>query len=124
MKKKRADYLSLRNDMMGARMTTPFEAFLSTAYVSAFLVGAVAAVVIGVLSYVLRVPEMVKYHGTLPASIVALSDYRLIFGTIVIFIFSLLVFGGITYLVFLFSRVTRMSRCFPAMGLNSWVEVS
>jgi flagellar protein FlaJ len=102
LKRKREDYLSLRNDMMGARMTTPFEAFLSTAYVSAFLVGAVTALLIGLFSYVFRVPEMVKYRGTLPEFIVALSDYRLIFGTVVIFLFSLLVFGGITYLIFLF----------------------
>jgi flagellar protein FlaJ len=101
MKSKREDYLSLRNDMMGARMTLPFEAYLSTAYFTSFLVGTVAAVIIGVFSYIFRVPEMIKYHGTLPEFIVALSDYRLIFGTLAIFIFSLLVFGGLTYLIYL-----------------------
>jgi flagellar protein FlaJ len=101
MKAKRVDYLSLRKNMMGARMTVPFEAYLSTAYCTSFVVGAIAAVIIGVISYLFRIPEMVKYHGTLPAFIVELSDYRLLFGTIIIFIFSLLVFGGITYLIYL-----------------------
>lgn len=30
--------LSLRNDMVGARMTTPFEAYLATAYVTSIMV--------------------------------------------------------------------------------------
>jgi flagellar protein FlaJ len=101
MKKKRADHLSLRNDMLGARMRTPFEAYLSTATISSVIVGLLFALIIGLVSWVLRVPEMITYKGALPASIVALSDYRLIVGTLAITIFSLLVFGGITYVIFL-----------------------
>lgn len=101
MKVKRADYLSLRNDMMGARMKIPFEAYLSTAYVTSILVGLVAALFIGIVSYLLKIPEMIKYQGQLPEFIVALSDLRLLFGTIVIVIFSLCVFGGITYLIYM-----------------------
>lgn len=101
MKAKRADYLNLRNDMMGARMKIPFEAYLSTAYVTSLLVGLVAAVFIGFFSYLLKIPEMVKYQGQLPEFIIGLSEFRLLFGTIVIVIFSLCVFGGITYLIYI-----------------------
>jgi flagellar protein FlaJ len=101
MKKKRADYVSLRNDILGARMRTPFEAYLATAYISSIIVGLLFALVIGVVSWLFRIPEMITYKGALPASIVAFSDYRLIIGTLVLTIFSLLIFGGITYAIFL-----------------------
>jgi len=34
MKAKREDYAALRNDLISARFRTPFEVYLSTAYVS------------------------------------------------------------------------------------------
>ncbi|MCC7566457.1 MAG: secretion system protein, partial [Methanomicrobiaceae archaeon] len=101
MKSKRADYVKLRNDLMQARITTPFEAYLATAYVTSVAVGLIFAVIIGFLTYFLRLPEMIVYRGALPAVFVALSDYRLLIGTIVITIFSLAIFGGITYMIFM-----------------------
>jgi flagellar protein FlaJ len=101
MKGKRGKFLQLRNNMMGARMTVPFEAYMATAYVSAVIVGLVAAAVIGFFTWILEIPEMIQYRGAVPPFIAALSDYRLILGTIIITIFSLLVFGGITYFIFL-----------------------
>lgn len=82
-------------------MNTPFEAYLATAYVSSIAVGLVAAVLIGLLTYFLRVPEMITYRGAVPEFIYALNDYKLIIGTIIITILSLLIFGGIVYLIFL-----------------------
>ena len=101
LKKKRGDFVQLRNDLTGARMNTPFEAYLATAYVSSIVVGLVAAAFIGLLTYLLRVPEMITYKGAVPAFLYALNDYKLLLGTIVITILSLLIFGGITYLIFL-----------------------
>ena len=101
LKKKRGDYVSLRNDMTGARMNTPFEAYLATAYVSSVLVGLVAAAFIGLLAYLLRVPEMITYRGAVPEFVYALNDYKMLLGTIAITVISLLIFGGITYLIFL-----------------------
>lgn len=103
LKKKRGDYISLRNDLMGgARMTTPFEAYLATAYVSSVAVGGlVAAVLIGLLTYLLRVPDMIVYRGAVPQVLYALNDYKMLLGTAAITIISLLVFGGLTYLIFL-----------------------
>ena len=101
LKEKRGEFISLRNDLMGARMNTPFEAYLATAYVSSVVVGLVAAVVIGLLTYLLRVPEMISYHGAVPEIFYALNDYKLLLGTVVITVLSLLIFGGIAYLIFL-----------------------
>jgi len=101
LKGKRGDYVSLRNDLMGARMNTPFEAYLATAYVSSVAVGLVAAMLIGLLTYLLRVPEMIVYRGAVPEFFYALNDYKMLLGTIAITVFSLLIFGGITYLIFL-----------------------
>ena len=39
MKAKREDYSQLRNDIISARLKTPFEVYLSTAFVSSILVG-------------------------------------------------------------------------------------
>jgi len=101
MKPLRGKYMKLRSDMMEARLSTPFEAYLSTAYITALVVGLVAAVFIGLITWLLRLPDMIVYRGALPEIFLAFSGYRLIFGTIVITILSLLIFGGITYFVFL-----------------------
>ncbi len=101
MKAKRDDYVTLRNDLLSARFKTPFEVYLSTAYVSSIIVGLSAAVVIGVISWVFQLPMLVKYNGEVPEILVGLSAYSLVIGTILITIFSLLIFGGLTYLVFI-----------------------
>lgn len=101
LKEKRGEFIKLRNDLVGARMNTPFEAYLATAYVSSVIVGLVAAVIIGLLTYLLRVPEMITYRGAVPEFLYALNDYKLLLGTIIITLISLAIFGGTTYLVFL-----------------------
>jgi flagellar protein FlaJ len=101
MKAKREDYAALRNDLISARFKTPFEVYLSTAYVSAILVGLLSAFVIGIISWILQVPNLIKYKGEVPEVLVGLSAHTLIIGTVVITIFSLLVFGGLTYLAFI-----------------------
>jgi flagellar protein FlaJ len=101
MKAKREDYAALRNDLISARFKTPFEVYLSTAYISAILVGLSGAVVLGVFSWVLEIPNMIKYKGEVPEFLVGLSAHTLLIGTVIITIFSLLVFGGLTYLVFI-----------------------
>jgi archaeal flagellar protein FlaJ len=81
MKAKRESYVTLRNDLLSARFKTPFEVYLSTAYISSIIVGLSAAVVIGIITWVFQLPLLITYK--------------------VITIFSLLVFGGLTYLVFI-----------------------
>ncbi|MDD1655977.1 MAG: type II secretion system F family protein [Methanomicrobiales archaeon] len=100
-KKRREEFLQLRNNLIRARITSPFEAYLATAWISSFLGGLVAAVLLGLLSYLLRVPEMITYKGTLPDFFVNMSDYRLIIGTVITFLLALLLFGGLIYLIFM-----------------------
>ena len=101
MKAKREDYAALRNDLISARFKTPFEVYLSTAYISAILVGLSGAVVLGIISWVFELPNLIKYKGEVPEFMVGLSAHTLLIGTVFITIFSLLVFGGLTYLVFI-----------------------
>jgi flagellar protein FlaJ len=101
MKAKRESYVTLRNDLLSARFKTPFEVYLSTAYVSSIIVGLSAAIVIGVITWVFQLPTLITYKGAVPEFLVGLSAYSLVIGTIIITIFSLLVFGGLTYLVFI-----------------------
>ena len=101
VKTKREDYAALRNDLISARFKTPFEIYLSTAYVSSIIVGFSFAIVIGIVSWVFQLPNLIKYKGAVPEILVGLSAYSLVIGTIFITIFSLLVFGGLTYLVFI-----------------------
>ncbi|HUH78614.1 MAG TPA: type II secretion system F family protein [Methanoregula sp.] len=101
MKDKREQYGQLRNDLLAARFKTPFEVYLSTAYLSAIIVGLTAAVFIGLITWVLKLPNLIKYRGAVPEPLVGLSAYSLILGTIFITIFSLLVFGGLTYVAFI-----------------------
>jgi archaeal flagellar protein FlaJ len=100
-KKKREEFIQLRNNLMRARFTTPFEAYLSTAWVSAFLGGFAASILLGMLSLLLRIPEMIEYKGTLPEFFYGLSDYRLIIGTVITFFLAFLVFYGIIYLIYM-----------------------
>ncbi|OPX64487.1 MULTISPECIES: type II secretion system F family protein [unclassified Methanoregula] len=102
MKAKREEYSQLRNDIISARMKTPFEVYLSTAVVCSVAVGLFAALVIGAFSWFLKLPALIKYKGAVPGFLVALTPYSLVIGTIFITIFSLIVFGGITYAIFLF----------------------
>jgi flagellar protein FlaJ len=101
VKTKRDDYVALRNDLISARFKTPFEVYLSTAYFSSIIVGFSFAIVIGIISWVFQLPTLIKYKGAVPEILVGLSAYSLVIGTIFITIFSLLVFGGLTYLVFI-----------------------
>jgi len=101
MKAKRDDYVTLRNDLLSARFKTPFEVYLSTAYVSSIIVGLSAALLIGIVTWIFQLPMLIKYNGEVPEIVVGLSAYSLLIGTIFITIFSLLVFGGLTYLVFM-----------------------
>jgi len=101
MKGRREEYAQLRNDLISARFKTPFEVYVSTAIVSAVLVGLLAAVFIGLFTYLLRLPLLIKYKGAVPDLVLALSPHILIVGTVVITVFSLLVFGGLTYAAFL-----------------------
>jgi len=102
MKAKREEYSQLRNDIISARMKTPFEVYLSTAVVCSVAVGLFAALLIGAFSWFLRLPALIKYKGAVPGFLVALTPYSLVIGTFLITIFSLLIFGGITYAIFLF----------------------
>ncbi|MDD1693046.1 MAG: type II secretion system F family protein [Methanoregula sp.] len=101
VKTKRDNYLSLRNDLISARFKTPFEVYLSTAYVTSIVVGLVFAFLIGIISWVFQLPALVKYKGEVPEVVASLSPYSIVLGTILITIFSLLVFGGLTYLAFI-----------------------
>ncbi|MCK9579683.1 MAG: type II secretion system F family protein [Methanoregula sp.] len=101
MKAKREEYSQLRNDLISARFKTPFEVYLSTAFVSSIIVGFLAAGFIGALSWILELPKLIQYKGAVPGPLVALSAHSLVIGTIAITIFSLLVFGGITYAIFI-----------------------
>jgi flagellar protein FlaJ len=101
MKAKRDQYIQLRSDLVSARSTTPFEVYISTALVSSVIVGLGMAVVIGAFTYLLNIPNMILYRGQVPQTIVELSKYSLVLGTIFALIFSLLFFGGFTYIAFL-----------------------
>jgi flagellar protein FlaJ len=101
MKAKREQYFQLRNDLTSARLKTSFEVYLSTAVVSSVFVGLISAVGLGFLTWFLKLPNIIKYKGEVPETVVFLSQNSLILGTVFVIIFSFLVFGGMTYVVLL-----------------------
>jgi len=100
-KKKRDEFLSLRTDMIRARMKTPFEVYISTAYVSAIIAGLLVAFMFSLITYLLRLPEIFVYKGNVPDIVIELSKYSMIIGTVFVLVISLLVVGGLTYSLFL-----------------------
>jgi archaeal flagellar protein FlaJ len=101
MKAKREQYSQLRNDLISARLKTPFEVYISTAVVSSIIVGLVSAVGLGLVTWFLKLPNLIKYKGEVPATMLFLNQYGLLLGTIFAVLFSLLVFGGVTYAIFI-----------------------
>ena len=101
MKAKREQYSMLRNDLISARLKTSFEVYVSTAVVSSVIVGLVSAIALGFFTWFLKLPNLIKYKGDVPSTVLFFSQYSLILGTVFVVIFSLLVFGGITYAVFI-----------------------
>ena len=101
MKAKREQYSMLRNDLISARLKTSFEVYVSTAVVSSVIVGLVSAIALGFFTWFLKLPNLIKYQGDVPATVLFFSQYSLILGTVFVVIFSLLVFGGMTYAVFI-----------------------
>jgi flagellar protein FlaJ len=101
MKTKRDQYGQLRSDLLSARSRTPFEVYLSTALVSSIIAGLGMSVVVGAVTYLLKIPDLIKYKGEVPEVIFGLSKYSVLIGTIFAVIFSLLFFGGFTYIAFL-----------------------
>ncbi|MBP2145969.1 flagellar protein FlaJ [Methanofollis sp. W23] len=100
-KGKRDEFVELRSDLVQARMKTPFEAYLATAYVASICVGLTMALLIGGFTYLFNIPSMITYKGALPSFFIGFSEYRLLIGTTLAIILSLLIFGGITYFSFL-----------------------
>jgi len=101
MREKRDQYSQLRNDLLSARFKTPFEVYLSTACLSSVIAGLTAAGVIGLFTWILRLPELVKYRGAVPEPLVGLAAHSLLIGTLLTTILSLLIFGGLTYAIFI-----------------------
>jgi len=101
MKAKREQYSQLRNDLISARLKTPFEVYISTAVVCSIIVGLVSAVGLGLVTWFLKLPNLIKYKGEVPATMLFLNQYGLLLGTIFAVLFSLLVFGGVTYAIFI-----------------------
>ncbi len=101
MKGKRDQYTRLRSDLISARFKVPFEVYISTAVVSSIIVGLLMAVLLGAITFFLNLPSLIKYQGQVPEILLGLNQYSLILGTIFVTVFSLLFFGGLTYLAFL-----------------------
>ncbi|MCX6694076.1 MAG: type II secretion system F family protein [Methanomicrobiales archaeon] len=100
LKGRRQQFANLRKDLVSARIMTPFEVYLATTLVSSAIVAILSAIMIGIFTYLLRIPEMITYRGEVPESVAALSTYSLIIGTLLAILISFAVFGGLTFLVF------------------------
>ncbi len=99
----REKYYDLIANLRSARMGITFEAYLSTALVTAFLVGIAGAILVGIIVYILNIPALITFKGNIPYEIASginqFSVYSLIAGTLIASLIAIMVFGGGTYLV-------------------------
>ncbi len=86
---------------MQARIKTPFEAYLSTAYLSSLIAGLGMALLIGTITFLFDIPSMITYRGAVPGFLTVFADFKILIGTSVAVMLSLLIFGGVTYLSFM-----------------------
>lgn len=102
---RRAKYYDLIENLKSARMGITFEAYLSTAVVSSALAGVICSVLVGLLVFLLNIPNMITVRANMPAEMAAtINQYAslyLIVGTVIAGIVSFVVFAGFTYLVYL-----------------------
>jgi len=101
MKRRRSNHSELLGSLISARYRVPFEVYLSTATVASVIAGLIGAIVGGVFAYLFRLPDLISYQGTLPGIFYEYAEYRLVAGTIIITVLSLIIIGGCTYLFFL-----------------------
>ena len=69
VKSRREKYSELRKDLLSARMPIPFEVYLSTAIVTSVLVGLLAAVGIGTVTFLFQTDETRHLPGNGPRGI-------------------------------------------------------
>ena len=102
---KREKYYDLITNLRSARMGITFEAYLSAATVSSAIAGVVGSIVATLIVYLLNIPALITFKGNIPTDIAAginkLSVYSLIGGTMLAAVISFMVFGGLTYLIYL-----------------------
>ena len=83
----REKYYDLIANLRSARMGITFEAYLSTALVTAFLVGIAGAILVGIIVYILNIPALITFKGNIPYEIASginqFSVYSLIAGTLI-----------------------------------------
>jgi len=101
MKAKRNQYTQLRNDLASARLKKPFEMYLATAYTSSLSVGLFASLLIGLFSWLFRLPQMIVDKTGINDSLLSILPLANILGTIAVVILSFCVFWWITYEVFI-----------------------
>ncbi len=102
MKAKREKYIDLRNDLKSARIKSSFEVYASTALMTSLISGIIAALLLGMVTYLFRLPDMIVYHGQVPESLLFLSGYSLLLGTLIAAAVAFIVITGIVYLIFMF----------------------
>jgi len=98
---KRDQYTQLRNNLMSARLKKPFESYLATAYISSLVVGLVGAGILGILAWIIRLPSVIMIKMGLANSPILASPFINILGTIIIIICTFILFGAITYEIFM-----------------------
>ncbi|MCQ1538076.1 secretion system protein [Methanocalculus taiwanensis] len=101
MRNKKESYTELHGNLIASRNKIPFEAYLATAIITALIAGILGGAIAGIISYILQIPHLITYSGSLPVIIYQYADLLLIAGTIAITFFSLLLIGGSTYFFFL-----------------------
>lgn len=101
IKSKREADSALINQMLSARMRISFEAYLATAYISAFALGTLAALAAGIVTFILRLPLMIYGLGSLPDIFYDLSGYSLLIGSAIAAAFAFAIFAGLTWLGFM-----------------------
>jgi len=101
MLEKRDRYTQLRKNLISARLKQPFETYLATAYISSLAVGLVGAVIVGMLSWIIRLPSVIMIKMGFANSPILASPSIIILGTILITICTFILFCAITYEIFM-----------------------
>ena len=101
MLEKRDRYTQLRKNLISARLKKPFELYLATAYISSPVVGLVGAVIVGMLSWIIRLPSVIIIKMGFANSPILASPSIIILGTIFVTICTFILFCAITYEIFM-----------------------
>jgi len=101
MKERRAEFYSLRMNLLAARIKTPIEAYVSTATVTSYITGAIAGFFIAITGLLFGIPNTILSSGFAPIQLYAYYEAFSAAVLMILFLAGIFVVKSIVYNIYM-----------------------